>query len=94
MSVYRITEFTSPDMAKAIEAMEPLRSMMATAGAETIEIASAGSGKGLVIAKYASSAIMDAATSVHKEAFGSMISSGHVDADSISAQSAEVVFTL
>ncbi len=44
MSIYRITEFTSPDTAKAVEAMEPMRSELATAGAQSIEIVSLGEG--------------------------------------------------
>ena len=94
MSVYRITAFTSPDTAKAVEAIEPLRSDLATAGAESIEIVSVGDGKGLVVAKYATQAVMEAATSVHQKAFGTMISSGHINGDSISAQTGEVIFTL
>ncbi len=94
MSIYRITEFTSPDTAKAVEAMEPMRSELATAGAQSIEIVSLGEGKGLVIAKYATQAIMETATDVHKKAFGAMISSGHINGDSISAQTGEVIFTL
>lgn len=94
MTVYRITEFTSPDTAKAVEAMEPLRSDLASAGAESIEIVSVGDGKGLVIAKYATQAVMEAATSVQEKAFGSMIAAGHINGDSISGQSGEVIFTL
>jgi len=94
MTVYRITEFTSPDTTKAIEALGPLRSDLATAGAESIEIVLVGDGKGLVIAKYATAAIMDAATGVQQKAFGTMIASGHVNADSVSGQSGEVIFTL
>jgi hypothetical protein len=94
MTVYRITEFTSPDTAKAVEAMEPLRSDLASAGAESIEIVSVGDGKGLVVAKYATQAVMEAATSVQQKAFGTMIASGHINADSISGQFGEVVFTL
>ena len=92
MTVYRITEFTSPDTAKAVEAMEPLRSDLASA--ESIEIVSVGDGKGLVIAKYATQAVMEAATSVQQKAFGSMIAAGHINRDSISGQSGEVIFTL
>jgi len=71
-----------------------MRSELATAGAESIEIVSVGDGKGLVVAKYATQAIMEAATDVHKKAFGTMVSSGHINGDSISAQSGEVIFTL
>ena len=94
MSFYRITEFTSPDTAKAIEAMEPLRADLATAGAESIEIVSVGDGKGLVIAKYATQTVMEAATGVSQKTFGSMIASGHINGDSVSRQSGEVIFTL
>ena len=93
MSVYRITEFTSSDMGKMVEFAETLRDAVAAAGAESIDIASVGNGKGLVVAKYATQALMDAATDINKQAFGKMIAAGFVNGDSVSGQSGEVVFS-
>lgn len=93
MSVYRITEFTSPDMGKVGEFAETLRDAVAAAGAESIDIVSVGDSKGLVVAKYATEALMHAATSINKESFGKMVAAGIVDGGSISGQSGEVVFS-
>jgi len=93
MSIYRITEFTSSDMNKAGEFGETLREVIAGAGADFIDIVSLGDGKGLVIAKYATQATMEAASEVAKQAFGKMIESGVVNGDSIVAQTGEVILS-
>jgi hypothetical protein len=93
MSVYRLTEFTSSDMSKLIEFTESLRDAVAAAGAEYIDVISVGDGKGVVIAKYATQEVMEAATDINKAAFGKMIAAGLVNADSISGQSGEVTFS-
>ena len=82
MPVYRITEFTSSDIGKLAEFAESLRDAVA-----------AGDGKGLVVAKYATQAAMDAATDINKQAFGKMIAAGLVNGDSISGKFGEVVFS-
>ena len=51
MSVYRLTEFSSPDMSKLLEFSETLRETVAAAGAESIDVISAGGDKGVVVAK-------------------------------------------
>jgi len=93
MSVFRLTEFTSPDMSKMIEFAETIREEVEAAGAEFIDVISVGDGKGIVIAKYATQAKMEAATEINKAAFGKMIAAGIVNADSISGQSGEVTFS-
>ena len=93
MSVYRITKFTSSDMNKLIEYSETLRDDVAAADAEFINVVSVGDGKGLVVAKYATEALMAAATDINKQAFGKMIAAGLVDGDSISGQTGEIVFS-
>jgi len=93
MSVYRLTEFTSPDMNKLVEFSETLRDAVAAAGAEFIDVISVGGDKCVVIAKYATQELMEAATDINKAAFGKMIAAGHVNADSISGQSGEVNFS-
>jgi len=93
MSAYRITEFTSPDMAKAVEYCETIRDDVAAAGAESIDVVSLGDGKGMVVAKYATQAIMDAAMDANKTAFGKMVAAGAIDGASISGQSGDVVFS-
>jgi hypothetical protein len=93
MSVYRITEFTSSDMDKAGEFGETLREVIAGAGADFIDIVSLGDGKGLVVAKYATQATMEAASEVAKQAFGKMIEAGVVNGDSIGVQTGEVVIS-
>jgi hypothetical protein len=77
-------------MDKASEYGETLRDIIASAGAEFIDIVSLGDGKGVVVAKYASQAAMDAATDVSRQAFGKMIEAGVVNGDSISVQTGEV----
>ena len=91
MSVYRITEFTSPDMGKAADFGETLRDVLSGAGADFIDIVSLGDGKGVVIAKYATQAAMEAAGEVAKQAFGKMIEAGVVNGDSIGQKTGEVV---
>ena len=93
MSVYRVTEFTSSDIGKVAEFAETLREGVAAAGAESIDVVSVGSDKGLVVAKYANRALMEAATDINKQAFGKMIAAGLVNADSISMQSGDVIFS-
>mgnify|MGYP001818221099 CR=1 FL=1 len=93
MSLYRITEFTAPDMGKAIEFAETLRGDVAAAGAASIDIVSVGDGKALVIAKYATQAEMEAATAINKQVFGKMIEAGVVNGDGIGMQSGEVIFS-
>jgi|APSaa5957512535_1039671.scaffolds.fasta_scaffold333604_1 hypothetical protein len=93
MPVYRITEFTSSDIGKLAEFAESLRDAVAAAGADSIDVVSAGDGKGLVVAKYATQAAMDAATDINKQAFGKMIAAGLVNGDSISGKFGEVVFS-
>jgi hypothetical protein len=93
MSVYRITEFTSSDMDKAGEYGETLRDVLAGAGAYFIDIVSLGDGKGMVIAKYATQAAMEASSELAKQAFGKMIEAGVVNGDSIGAQSGEVILS-
>jgi len=93
MSIYRITEFTSSDMNKAGEFGETLREVIAGAGADFIDIVSLGDGKGLVIAKYATQATMEAASEVAKQAFGKMIEAGVVNGDSIGVQTGEVILS-
>lgn len=93
MSVYRLTEFVSPDMDKLVEFAETLRDAVSAAGAESIDVVSFGDGKGLVIAKYASADTMEASTSINRESFGKMIAAGHVSEGSVSGQSGDVVFS-
>ena len=73
MSVYRLTEFTSSDMSKLIEFTASLRDAVAAAGAESIDVISVGDDKGVVIAKYATQELMDAATDINKAAFGKIL---------------------
>ena len=83
MSMYRITRFTAPDMEKAAEIVESMRSTLEDMGAEFIDLVSYGNGKGVVIAKYSSQEAMDAATDTAKNAFAKMIEAGAVEKDSI-----------
>ena len=63
------------------------------AGAESIDVVSVGGDKGLVVAKYANRALMEAATDINKQAFGKMIAAGLVNADSISMKTGDVIFS-
>ena len=91
MAVYRITKFTSSDMSKAAESSESLRSLISSANAEFIDIVDMGDGNGLVVAKYADEAAMQAATEVAQQAFGQMVASGDINGDSIQPASGTVV---
>ena len=93
MSVYRITEFTSPDMGKAAEFCESLREAVSAANAESIDVVSIGGGKGLVVAKYATAENMENAADIAKEAFGKLIAAGHADEASIGVSSGDVIFS-
>ena len=93
MLVYRITEFTTSDMGKVVDFYETLREANAVAGAESIDVVSVGDGKGFVIAKYTTQALMEAATDNNKQGFGKMIVAGVVNTGSIGGQSGEVVFS-
>ena len=83
MSVYRLTRFAAPDMDKAGEIAERMRSEIEGIGADFIDLVSYGNGKGVVIAKYPDQATMDAASETAKQAFGKMIEEGVVDEDSV-----------
>ena len=83
MSVYRITRFAAPDMDKAGEIAERMRSEIEGIGADFIDLVSYGNGKGVVIAKYPDEATMDAASELAKQAFAEMIEEGVVDGDSV-----------
>jgi len=93
MSVYRVTEFTSPKPQSLKSALEAITAMVAKAGAEMIDVVMMDGGKGLVIARYGSQAIMTAATPVHQEAFGALIADGVIDGASISSRSGETAFS-
>ena len=91
MSAYRITRFASPDMDKAAEFSETLRSEIEGLGANSIDIVSYGNGKGVVLAKYPDQAAMDASADSAKKIFGKMIEAGIVDGDSIHPHMGEVI---
>ena len=91
MSVYRITRFASPDMTKAAEFSDSMRSELENVGADFIDIVSYGNGKGVVVAKYSDQAKMDAAAETSKNVFGKMVESGIIDGDSIHPHMGEVI---
>jgi tRNA U54 and U55 pseudouridine synthase Pus10 len=93
MSVYRITEFKTLDIDKVVNFCETLRNDFAAAGAESMDVVLVGDGKGYVVAKYATQALMEAAANMNKQAFGKMIVAGLVNAGSIGERSGEVVFS-
>lgn len=93
MTTYRITEFTSPTPENVATACDAITDMVSKAGAEMIDIVMMDGGKGLVIARYGSEAIMTAATPIHQEAFGALVADGAIDGSSISSRSGEKVFS-
>jgi hypothetical protein len=90
MAMYRITRFAAPDMEKAGEIAESMRSTIENAGADFIDLVSYGNGKGVVIAKYPNQEAMDSATELAKKAFAKMIEAGAVDGDSVHPHTGEV----
>lgn len=93
MQAYRVTEFTSPTPENVATACNAITDMVAKAGAEMIDIVMMDGGKGLVIARYGSEAIMNAATPIHQEAFGVLVADGAIDGSSISSRFGEKVFS-
>ena len=91
MAVYRITKFTSNDMSEAAAASEGIRDLIESANSEFIDIVDMGGGNGLVIAKYADEAAMEAATETARSAFGQMVQAGNIDGDSIEPATGSVV---
>ena len=91
MPVYRVTEFKTSDMTKVVEFCESLRDDV---GAERIDVVAVGDGKGLVVARYKTQELMDAATQISKQAFGKMIVAGVVKAGSVNARSGDVASSL
>lgn len=91
MAAYRITRFAAPDMGKAGELAEKMREVIEGIGAEFIDLVSYGNGKGVVIAKYADQAAMDAAADTAKKVFADMIEAGAIDADSVHPHMGEVI---
>ena len=93
MAMYRITKFTSSDMDKAQEISESMRDILESVGADFIDIVSCGNGEGLVVAKYPSQAVMDAATETAKQAFGKMVEAGAINGASIQATTGAVLMS-
>ena len=94
MSVYRITRFAAPNMGKLVEHVESLRSTLQTANADFIDVVDYGNGKGVVIAKYANEAAMEAASEIAQNAFGQMVEAGLIEADSIHPHMGNVAFSV
>ena len=93
MAVYRITEFSSPDMSAAMVAAEDLREDLASAGAHFIDIVDFGDGNGLVVAKYADEAAMEASGPLAQASFGKMVQAGVIDGASIKPRSGTVAIS-
>ncbi|MGK0269418.1 MAG: hypothetical protein ACI88H_000049 [Cocleimonas sp.] len=91
MAVYRITRFAAPDMDKANQIAESLRSELEGIGADFIDLVSYGNGKGVVLARYPDQATMDAAADTAKMAFGKMVEAGAIDGDAIHPHTGEVI---
>jgi hypothetical protein len=91
MAVYRITRFAAPDMDKVREISETKRDTLEGLGADYIDIVSYGNGKGVVIARYADQATMDAAADTAKKVFADMIAAGVIDGDSVHPHTGEVI---
>jgi len=93
MTVYRFTEFYSPDMGAAMVAAEGLRGDLADAGAVFIDIIDFGDGTGLVVAKYPNEAAMEAAGAIAQAAFGKMVQAGVIDPASIKPKTGAVAIS-
>jgi len=93
MTVYRLTEFTSPTPEKVAAACEGISDIIAKAGAEKINVVMMDEGRGIVIAHYGSQAELETATQYNKEAFGALVKDGVIDGSSIVPRSGEKVFS-
>ena len=91
MAVYRITRFAAADMDQARDMTNDMRDVIEGIGADFIDIVSYGNGKGVVIARYADQAAMDAATDTAKQVFADLIKAGVIDGDSVHPHAGEVI---
>lgn len=90
MAVYTITRFASPDMDKAGQVTESLRTELEGTGADFIDLVSYGNGKGVVLARYPSEAAKEAAVETIKMVFDKLIEAGAMDGDAIHPHAGEV----
>jgi len=91
MAAYRITRFAATDMDRVNELTEGMRATLEGVGADFIDVVSYGNGKGVVIARYADQAAMDAASETARKAFADMIAAGAIDGDSVHPHTGEVI---
>ena len=90
MAVYTITRFASPDMDKAGQITEGLRSELEGAGADFIDLVSYGNGKGVVLARYPDEATKEAASETIEMVFGKLVEAGAMDGDAIHPHAGDV----
>jgi hypothetical protein len=91
MAAYRITRFAATDMDRVNELTEGMRATLEGVGADFIDVVSYGNGKGVVIARYADQAAMDAASETARKAFADMIAAGAIDGDSVHPHTGDVI---
>lgn len=90
MAVYTITRFASPDMDKAGQVAESLRSELEGVGADFIDLVSYGNGKGVVLARYPDEATKTAAGPMIQAVFDKLVEAGAMDGDAIHPHAGEV----
>ena len=93
MSVYRITRFTSVSMDRMVERTKAMRNVIESTGAEFVDVASDGRGRGVIIAKYPDNTTMEAATSAAQQVFGKQIEEGIIDGTSLDIWSGKIVIS-
>jgi len=91
MAVYTITRFASPDMDKAVEVTESLRSALEATSADFIDFVSYNNGKGVVLARYPDEAAKEAASETVQMAFDKLIEAGAMDGEAIHPHAGDVV---
>jgi len=90
MAVYTITRFASPDMDKAGQVTESLRTELEGTGADFIDFVTYNNGKGVVLARYPNEAAKDAASATIQMAFDKLIEAGAMDGDAIHPHAGDV----
>lgn len=93
MTVYRVTDFKSPKPEQVATACDAIAGIVAKAGADMIDVVMMDGGNGMVIARYSSEAVMNAATPIHQDAFGALVADGTIYGSSIASRSGETVFS-
>jgi uncharacterized protein (DUF1330 family) len=83
MSVYRITRLKALDLRQIRQIMETMQNTIASMGADFVDVAEGDDDTVVIVARYPTTSVMEAATAIAQGAFGEMVTRGAVDSRSI-----------